>query len=248
MRVGLLSTINDPLLGSIIQELLRRHVRPDAIILDAKGFSERDARLHKERTVGRLPPIPLEHFESLQMPCYVVANHSSEAAGALVCALSLDLLVNAGTPRILGAEILRSPRMGIVNVHPGLLPEFRGCTCVEWAIYLDEPVGNTVHFMNERIDGGPIVLQEPVSVGPRDTYVDVRVKVYEHGAALLARGVRKILDEGLAPQHLPPQPAGRYFHVIEPEKMQIVLEKLSRGSYASAAHCPPTRGGEDAGS
>lgn len=232
MRVGLLSTINDPLLGSIIQELLRERVRPDAIILDAKGFSARDARLHEERTVGRLPPIPLEHFESLQMPCYVVANHSSEAAGALVRALSLDLLVNAGTPRILGAEILQAPRVGIVNVHPGLLPAFRGCMCVEWAIYLDEPVGNTVHFMNERIDEGPIVLQEAVAIGPRDSYVDVRVRIYEQGAILLARGVRNVIDEQLVPSMLPPQPPGRYFSVMEPEKMHAVREKLACGTYA----------------
>lgn len=47
-----------------------------------------------------------------------------------------------------------------MNCHPGLLPKFRECTCVEWAVYLDEEVGNTVHFMNEKIDEGPIIVQE----------------------------------------------------------------------------------------
>src|SRR5439155_416003 len=141
-------------------------------------------------------------------------------------------LVNAGTPRILGPEMLGASTVGVVNCHPGLLPRFRGCTCVEWAVYLDEEVGNTVHFMNERIDEGPIVLQEALNFTKNDTYVDVRVKVYEHGHRLLARGVAKIIAENLRPEKLEPQRDGRYWDVIGRDKMDEVLRKLAAGAYA----------------
>ena len=59
----------------------------------------------------------------------------------------IDLLVNAGTPRILKSNLLKAPSIGVINCHPGILPDFRGCTCVEWAIYLDQPIGNTVHLI-----------------------------------------------------------------------------------------------------
>ena len=230
--MGLLSAIEAPLLGYIVRELVRECVPIDGIILDSKPESQKDRRIHQERTADRLPPVPLEEFEGLHVPFYFVADHSSKATAGLVRVLSLDLLVNAGTPRILGPEMLDAPSVGVVNCHPGLLPAFRGCTCVEWAIYLDEQVGNTVHFMNERIDEGPIVLQEGLIFTRRDTYVDVRVKAYEHGHRLLARGVAKIIAEGLRPEKLEPQPVGRYWGVIDPDKMDEVMGKLARGGYA----------------
>jgi len=232
MRVGLLSTIDAPLLGYIVRELVRERVPIDGIILDSKPQSEKDRGLHQERTANQLPPVPLEEFESLRVPFYFLGDHRSKAAAGLVRALSLDLLVNAGTPRILGPEMLDAPSVGVVNCHPGMLPGFRGCTCVEWAVYLDEQVGNTVHFMNERIDEGPIVLREGLVFTRRDSYVDVRVKTYKHGHRLLARGVAKILAEGLRPEKLEPQPVGRYWSVIEPDKMDEVIGKLARGGYA----------------
>jgi methionyl-tRNA formyltransferase len=232
MRVGFLSTIDAPFLGYLIREFSQQNIPVSAVILDAKLQNARDHRIHEERTAGRLPPVRLEGFESLRIPFYFVANHSSKVTADLVRSLSLDLLVNAGTPRILKAEILGAPSIGIVNCHPGLLPKFRGCTCVEWAVYLDEQVGNTVHFMNEGIDEGPIVLQEGLTFDRKDTYVDVRVKVYGHGNQLLTRGVKKIIVEGLAPVKLPPQTRGQYFNVIEADKMQRVIEKLSRGEFA----------------
>jgi len=232
MRVGFLSTIDVPFLGYFIREFTQQGVPISAIVLDAKLQGAKDKRIHEERTAGRLPPIPLEEFESLHIPFYFVANHSSKVTADLVRDLSLDLLVNAGTPRILKTDILRAPSIGVVNCHPGLLPKFRGCTCVEWAIYLDEQVGNTVHFMSEGIDEGPIVLQEGLVFGEKDTYVDVRVKVYEHANRLLARGVKKIAEESLTPKDLPPQGQGRYFKVIDDEKMELVLEKVRFGKYA----------------
>lgn len=230
-RVGLLSTLDAPFLGYIIREFSNRRIPVSAVILDAKMQNERDHRIHEERTAGRLPLLKLEEFEALGIPFYFVSNHSSTTTADLVMKLKLDLLVNGGTPRILKKEILQAPSIGILNCHPGLLPRFRGCTCVEWAIYLDEQIGNTVHFMSEGIDEGPIVLQEGLTFRKHDNYVDVRVKVYEHANALLAKGVQKIISEGLTPANLRPQGDGRYFNVIEPEKMKVVIEKLSAGAY-----------------
>ncbi len=232
MRVGLLSTLDAPFLGYVLRALIQEAIPIHALLFDAQPVSERDRRLHHERTAGRFPLIPLSEFEALRLPCYFVADHTSAASIALVRALELDVLVNAGTPRILTPEFLRASRGGVLNGHPGLLPQFRGCACVEWAIYLDEQVGNTVHFMNEEVDGGPILLQEGLVFEPTDTYVDVRVKVHEHGHTLLVKGLKRVLTERLTPAQLPPQPPGRHFGVIPEVYMRVVVEKLARGAYA----------------
>ena len=231
MRVGVLGTVDAPLLGYLLRELLREDVAISAVILDAKGQNPRDHVIHEERTAGRMPPIPLETFEEALVPFYIVGDHRSASTVRLVRESSLDLLVNGGTPRILTRDLLEAVSAGVVNCHPGLLPRFRGCTCVEWAIYLDEPVGNTIHFMDERIDEGPIVMQEATALSTKDTYVDVRIKVYDHGHALMARAVRSIVDKQATRASLPLQGPGTYFGVIEEENMRIVVDKLARGAY-----------------
>lgn len=151
-HVGVLSTLNSPILAYLLKALVGHKVPVSAIILDAKVFSEKNLRIFDERTRGALPPIPLKELEQAGLPFFFVKDLNAVETQGLVKNLSLDLLVNGGMVRILGPELLNATPQGVLNCHPGLLPGFRGCTCVEWALYLDEPVGNTVHFMDEHID------------------------------------------------------------------------------------------------
>jgi folate-dependent phosphoribosylglycinamide formyltransferase PurN len=232
MRIGLLGTLKAPLMGYMIRELLAHGIDIHGIILDSAPQLDRDRRLYEERTGGRLPPLPLECFEEAAIPYYFVTDHRNVRAAVLVKSLGFDLLLNAGTPRILDSLILNAPKIGILNCHPGLLPEFRGCTCVEWAIFWDKQIGNTVHFMTGGIDEGPIVLQEGLSFNHSDLYVDVRVKVYEHAFGLMARAVRRVIEDGLTPEMIGPQEDGHYYGVIGAEEMKSVIRKLEEGRYA----------------
>ena len=233
MRIGLLSRLDALILGYVIKEFDKAHIPIDAVILDSKRTGDQLKKVREERTGGRLPLIPLEEFESLEIPFYFFRSHTAVEAVLLVRKLNLDLLVNAGTPRILTPELLSAPNVGVINCHPGLLPQFRGCTCVEWAVYLDERVGNTVHFMTDKVDEGPIVVQEGLSFEKNDDYVDVRVKTYRHAFMLLAKGVKMVLEDELTPDDdLPPQHSdGRYFKPIDSEKLEEVRRKLSNGEY-----------------
>jgi methionyl-tRNA formyltransferase len=224
--------MNDPLLGYLIEQFKKENTPIDALIMDSVPMNQKDHQIFQERTAGRLPYMPIENLESYMVPTYFVKDHRSSQTAALVKHLNLDLLVNAGTLRILKNDILTAPRIGVVNCHPGMLPKFRGCTCVEWAIYLDEQVGNTIHFMTEGIDDGPIVLKEGLTFSKKDTYVDIRVAVYKHGLNLLARGVNKIINEHITPQSLPKALEGPYFKVIGQSEMNAALDKLRNGQYA----------------
>jgi methionyl-tRNA formyltransferase len=232
VRIGLLGTLNAFYLGYILRELLERGIAVDAILLDSKLESEHDQRTHEERTAGRMPPVPLESFANQAPPCFFIDNHNSQTTVRLVQQLGLDLLLNAGTPRILDAAILGAPSVGVLNCHPGLLPRFRGCTCVEWALFLDELVGVTVHLMSEGIDEGPVLTQRAVPVNRGDRWQDVRVKVHHAANRLLAEAVRGLIDGTFSPVDFQPQGQGRYFPVIEAEKMAALKKKLDYGEYA----------------
>jgi phosphoribosylglycinamide formyltransferase-1 len=108
----------------------------------------------------------------------------------------VDLVVLAGFMRILRGEILRAFAQRIVNIHPALLPAFPGLEAWKQALdYGAKMTGVTVHFVDQGIDTGPIIAQEPVPILPGDTPAtlhariqEVERKLYPAVIAALARG------------------------------------------------------------
>lgn len=77
----------------------------------------------------------------------------------------IDLIVLAGFMRLLSAEFIRKYRGRILNIHPSLLPAFKGARAIKDAFeYGIKVTGVTVHFVDEETDHGPIILQEPLEI------------------------------------------------------------------------------------
>lgn len=115
--------------------------------------------------------------------------------------LGAELVVLAGFMEILSPEFIRRFAGRIVNVHPSLLPAFAGIRAIEQAIdYGAKVMGVTVHFVDEGVDSGPIILQEAFDVLPysRDiAAIEERVHEIEHrllprAVALIAAGKVRI--------------------------------------------------------
>lgn len=89
-----------------------------------------------------------------------------------------DLIVLAGFMRILSPIFLKAfPRM-IINLHPSLLPSFKGLNAIEQAYEYGVRIsGSTVHWVNCQVDGGKIIAQAPVRIMPGDTLEMVRGKI-----------------------------------------------------------------------
>jgi phosphoribosylglycinamide formyltransferase-1 len=101
----------------------------------------------------------------------------------------VELVVGAGYMRVLSPAFLeRFP--AVLNVHPSLLPEFRGLRAVERALEAGvEETGVTVHFMVEEVDAGPVVAQEAVPVLPGETKESLLERLHPVEHRLLARAV-----------------------------------------------------------
>jgi phosphoribosylglycinamide formyltransferase-1 len=92
----------------------------------------------------------------------------------------VDLVVLAGYMHLLTASFLDRFPQRIVNVHPSLLPAFPGAHAVEDALAAGvDTTGVTVHFVDEGLDTGAVIRQEPVAVEPRATLLD-RIHAIEH--------------------------------------------------------------------
>lgn len=231
-KIGILSTHNDPFLYYAIDEIRSLGFTIDSIIFDSLCKTDEDLKRFEERTAGAFVKKDIEDYDDLYCSFYNVENHSSEECADLVKKNGINILVNAHTPRILESIILEAPKVGIINCHPGILPLYRGCTCVEWAVFNNDQIGNTVHFMNVDVDSGPIILQERLSFSKSDNYVDVRVKVYKSGFKLLAKALAKVVNEDLSVEKLEQQEEGRRFNIIDDDKLNIVKERLEKGEYS----------------
>jgi len=94
--------------------------------------------------------------------------------------LGADLIVLAGYMKILSAEFTRRFAGKILNIHPSLLPKYAGLHTYQRAIEAGETEhGMTIHFVNEKVDGGAIVLQAKVPIFHEDNITDIEDRVKE---------------------------------------------------------------------
>jgi phosphoribosylglycinamide formyltransferase-1 len=109
---------------------------------------------------------------------YEVIEHRGEACAAAMRKVGCDVGVVAGA-RILKEPVISAARIGIVNFHPGWIPEVRGLDALQWAIAEDKRIGVTAHLIDERVDAGRIVQQREIKLFPDDTLLDVSIRLHE---------------------------------------------------------------------
>jgi methionyl-tRNA formyltransferase len=112
-----------------------------------------------------------------------------------------QIIVVVAFGRILPATILELAPHGCVNVHYSLLPKYRGAAPAAWTIINGEEKGGvTTMRLEQKMDAGPIYLQEEIAVTPDETTASLQDKLTPVGARLLLETIRRLKDGTLAPQ------------------------------------------------
>ena len=108
--------------------------------------------------------------------------------------LGVELLVLAGYMRVLSQEFIRRAEYPIVNIHPSLLPAFPGLNAQRQAIdYGVKVSGCTVHFVDEGMDSGPIILQEAVPVFSEDDEHSLAERILKREHKIYSEAIRLII-------------------------------------------------------
>lgn len=144
--------------------------------------------------------------------------------------VDFDLTISAHFQRILPAQLFKRARFGGVNLHPSLLPKYRGMSPQHWPIVLgDANTGVTVHYIDEGVDTGRILRQVSVSMEP-DMYIhELQRKFIDVYKTIMVEAVeRAIMSEPGQPQEMD---GGTYFHKVRNEDMEIALELGVRRAY-----------------
>jgi len=152
-----------------------------------------------DRPVGRKqiltpPPVKIAAKE-LKLPL-LQPEDINQAISDQRSAISPDFLVVVSYGQILSGEILNWAKIAPVNVHASLLPKYRGASPIQHAILgTDEESGVTVQKMVKELDSGPVLNQEKIQIGERETFTSLHDKLSEIGATLLTRTLAEPLKE-----------------------------------------------------
>lgn len=152
--------------------------------------------------------------------------------------LKPDLAVIAAFGKILPQEILEIPRLGFINVHPSLLPKYRGASPIQYAILNgDKETGVTIMKIDEKMDHGPIIANSILPIASSDTYKTLSEKLAKLGAELLIKTLPNYFSGKIKPS---PQEHNKatYTKIIKKEDGKIdweksaqVLERVTRAYY-----------------
>ena len=162
-------------------------------------------------------------------PVVTCSDQNSARAVAQLTQWSPDLAIFTGGD-LLRDEVLKVPRLGILNAHLALLPEIRGMSSPEWALLCGVPLGITIHFMGSGVDTGPILLRrEFAGADDCDSLSDLRNKMIAEGIELIAEAVAG-LDRGTisaVPQA--DREKDCQFFVMHEQLKAVAARRLKRG-------------------
>ncbi len=115
--------------------------------------------------------------------------------------LQPDLIIVAAYSQILPKKILEFPKYGCLNVHPSLLPKYRGASPIQYAILNgDTETGVTIMFMDEKMDHGEVISNIKYQISKRITYPELLKELAELGVKLLIETIPKWIKGGIKPK------------------------------------------------
>jgi methionyl-tRNA formyltransferase len=157
-----------------------------------------------------------EAAKALSLPRLQPERANAPEFVAAVAALAPDLNVSVSYDQIVRRALRESARLGFLNFHAGMLPNYRGRSVVNWAILNGETeIGMTSHWMDDGVDTGDIVLQRSLPIGWTDTYGELLRRVVAAFPDLVVDALEAIAS-GTATRRPQAHLAGSYFRVRGP--------------------------------
>jgi len=189
LRLGVLVSGRGSNLQAIIQacSAVKIHAAVQVVISDRPQSQGLE---HARR--NRIPAIHLDP------KAYSSREDYDEAVVRLLREHRVDLVVLAGYMRLITSRLIGSYRNRVINIHPSLLPSFPGLhahrQALEWGVRIS---GCTVHFVDETMDGGSIIIQAAVPVLDGDTEETLEARVLEQEYRILPQAIQFLAEERL---------------------------------------------------
>jgi len=151
-----------------------------------------------DRPAGRgqkevAPPVKLL-AQKLGLPVFQPQKVKDKSFLDIFYQLNPEMVVVAAFGQILPKDIIEFPKLGCLNIHPSLLPKYRGAAPLNWSIIRGEPkTGVTIMLMDEGMDSGDILLQQETPLSATETYGQLHDRMANQGADLLLTAIEQVI-------------------------------------------------------
>lgn len=178
-----------------------------------------------DRPAGRGLKLTSSAVKSLalhyQLPVYQPKSLKESHEQDVLASMQADIMVVAAYGLLLPSAVLRLPRLGCINIHPSLLPRWRGAAPIQRTIFAgDTETGVTIMQMDEGLDTGPMLLVKPYTLKPNETSQTLHDTLAKVGADALVETLT-LLEQGQMTPKAQDNDFATYAHKISKEEALI---------------------------
>ena len=173
MRLGVMCSGN----GTNFENIVRTCKEDEVVLM-----------IHNRKKCGAA-----KRAEKLGIPHVNIKSAEEEQIIKLFQAWRVDLIVLAGWMRIISSQFIQAFPNKIINLHPSLLPKYKGLHAIEQALNSgDDITGCTVHYVTEELDSGEIILQSEVPILPDDTIQSLTKVIQQREYEILPLAIQHV--------------------------------------------------------
>ncbi|MBI5305633.1 MAG: hypothetical protein HY868_26120 [Chloroflexi bacterium] len=169
----------------------------------------------------------IAHYDQLGIPAHHSRQTNSPQTQQLLASLAPDLMI-LGQTGIVREDVLKIPRVGALNAHPGILPHYRGIDCAKWAVHRGDfqNVGSSVHWVDRGVDTGNLIVTQPYTFSGVESLDTLDDHLYDQ-CALLLGDVVEALRRGEAMLGAPQnRQQGRQYYKMSLKDEAVARDKL----------------------
>ena len=175
MRLGVMCSGN----GTNFENIVRTCNKDEVVVM-----------IHNKKKCGAA-----RRADKFGIPCTHIKSEHEQLIIDVMKAWKVDLIVLAGWMRIISSKLIDAFPNKIINVHPSLLPKYKGLHAVEQAMESgDKVTGCTVHYVTEELDSGTIIIQGEVPILEDDTVETLTKRIQRKEYALLPAAIQQIKE------------------------------------------------------
>ena len=158
------------------------------------GYNSSIDRIEKERTADLWKPMQIEEILKLnnKFKIFKFENLKDINLYSHINAKKYTLGIQGGTG-IISENLINCFKHGILNFHPGLLPQYRGCSAPEWQLIENNEIYSTCHFIDSGIDSGDILATKIITTNDFNSYEEFRSSIYPKTALFVKEIIEKII-------------------------------------------------------
>ncbi|MBS3740549.1 MAG: methionyl-tRNA formyltransferase [Candidatus Cloacimonetes bacterium] len=174
-------------------ELIQKNYKPSLII------TKSDKKRGRGRKISYSPvkKIGLKY----DIPIHQPKNPNNKKTIKEIKDLKPDLIIVVAYGKFICNEILDIPKYKCINLHPSLLPKYRGPSPINWALFNgDEVTGNSIIYITQKMDAGDIIYQSEMPIHPDDNYGTLKEKLSKKSGSDILKGISLLEKDEINPK------------------------------------------------